>query len=342
MPTSPLPLHSRGLASLVLSYNLKEAIIQGMVAVRAVLLAISSLHDEELDLAAKNIKRQARIAAHYAIAHLGQGGKAPQPKSREAKENVIRLVLARIDQTPRSLKSLPGGAIHSTAKKRDRPASGAVLKPERSRDSVAPRETSSPIIRSASEGESPPIQVSEADWITKKRRRLDLKAAQSVGLDATKAILLCVHVKNPELFQAKLRALVADSVLAARSAISYLDSGGRPLRNSSSAERRALRARLEAQAIASLEARVPEVEASELEPARDGLDDALNTLVRGSFLLKEFIEARTISPQLADALGSIVRGALLSRDCIRKNRLFHAIGQRSSETTSTETTKRWT
>ena len=167
--------------------NLKEAIIQGMVAVRSVLLDGSSFKGEELDLAAKNIKRQARIAAHYAIAHLGQGGKAPQPMSQEAKENVIRLVLARVDQIPRSLKE-------------------------------------------------------------------------------------------------------------------------------------------------------PEVEAPELEAARDELDDALNTLVRISFLLKECIKVP--SPQLADALGSIVRGALLSRDCIRKNRLFHATGQRSTETTSTETMQR--
>jgi hypothetical protein len=158
--------------------------IHGMIAVRGVLL----------NLAARNIKRQARIAAHYAIAHLDQGGKAPRPMSQKAKENVIRLVLARVDQTPRSLKSLPGGAIYSTAKKRDRPASGAVLKRKRSRISVAPRDTSPPIIRSASE--------------------------------------------------------------------------------------------------------------------------------------------------FADAVGSIARGALLFRDCIRKNRLFHAIGQRSTETTSTETTKR--
>ena len=208
--------------------NLKEAIIQGLIAVRGVVFA-SSLKHEELNLAARNIKRQARIAAHYAIAHLDQGGQAPQPMSQEAKENVIRLVLARVDQTPRSLKSLPGGAIHSTAKKRDR-ASGAVQKPKRSRVSVAPRDTSPAIIRSASESESSPIQVSEADWIIKKRRRLDLKAAQSVGIDTATAILLCVRLTNPELFQAKLRALVADSVLAARSAISYLDSGGRPLR----------------------------------------------------------------------------------------------------------------
>jgi hypothetical protein len=322
------------------SYDtLKEAIIHGLIAVRAVVFA-SSLKYEELNLAARNIKRQARIAAHYAIAHLGQGGQAPQPMSQEAKENVIRMVRARVCQTPRSLKSLPGGAIYSTAKKRDRPAAGAVQEQRHSRVPITLRVTSPPIIRSASESGSSPIQVSEADWIIKQRRRLDLKAAQSVGLDTTKAILLCVRLTNPELFQAKLRALVADSVLAARSAISYLDSGGRPLRTPSSGERSALRVRLEALAIASLEAMMPEAEAPGLEPRRDGLDDALDTLVRGSLLLKECNEATAMSPELADALGSIVRGALLFRDCIRKNRLFHAVGQRSTETTSTETTKR--
>lgn len=141
MPASPLRLCSRGLASPVSSYydNLKEAIIHGMIAVRGV----------QLNLAARNIKRQARIAAHYAIAHLDQGGHAPQPMSQEAKETVIRLVLARVEQTPRSLKSLPGGAIYSTTKKRDRTAAGAVQGPKRS--TVALRDTSPPIIRSASQ-----------------------------------------------------------------------------------------------------------------------------------------------------------------------------------------------
>ncbi len=246
MPAFPLLLHSRGLASPVGSYydNFKEAMIHGLVAVRGVLLAISSLKHEELNIAARNIKRQARIAAHYAIAYLGQGGKAPQPMSREAKENVIRLVLARVDRTPRSLKSLPGGAIHGSP------------------------------------------------------------------------ILLCARVRSPELFQAKLRTLVAGSVLAARSAISSLDSGGRPLRAPSSREISALRAKLEALAIVSLGAMVPEGEAIGLEVAGE-------------------------LGEVADAVGSIVRGALLFRDCIRKNRLFHATGQRAAETTSIETTKRW-
>ena len=92
--------------------NLKEAIIHGLIAVRAVVCA-SSLKYEELNLAARNIKRQARIAAHHAIAHLGQGGQAPQPMSQEAKENVIRMVRARVGRAPRALKSLPGGATYS-------------------------------------------------------------------------------------------------------------------------------------------------------------------------------------------------------------------------------------
>jgi hypothetical protein len=94
--------------------NLKEAIVNGMVAIREVLHAVSLGSDEEVDNAARNVKRQAHLAAHYAIAHLNQGGQALLPMSQAARELFIGLLRARIYNIPRPLKSIAGGSSART------------------------------------------------------------------------------------------------------------------------------------------------------------------------------------------------------------------------------------
>jgi hypothetical protein len=300
--------------------NLKEALINGIIAVRGVLHAVTLRSDEEINVAVRNVKRRAKIAAHYAIAHLNQGGQPLLPMSQAAKERFIELLQARIYRTPRSLKSIAGGGMSRPSKQAES-SSDTARRAKASKPSLDERAPSPPI-RAASEEKSPPIHVSEEDWIVKKRRRLDLKTAQSVGLDATRAVLLCVRISDPRLFEVNLKALVADSVLAARSAIAYLNSGGRRLRTPSSGERSALKKKLEASAIGRLEVRVPALGAPEPGLAGCEVDDALGKIIRGTLLLKGCVREPTISPELADALESIERGVRLSRDCIRKRNLF--------------------
>jgi hypothetical protein len=94
--------------------NLKAAIVNGMIAVSGVLHAVSLRSDEEVDSAARNVKRQAHLAAHYAIAHLNQGGQALLPMSQAARELFIGLLRARIYNNPRPLKSIAGGSSART------------------------------------------------------------------------------------------------------------------------------------------------------------------------------------------------------------------------------------
>lgn len=204
--------------------NLKEALINGIIAVRSVLQAVTLRSDDEFLVALGNVKRRARIAAHYAIIHLNQSGHVPLPRSQAEKEFLIGLLQAGIYKTPRPLKSIAGEG-------RSRPGREAARRSVASKRSVS----SSPI-RAASEQRPAPVQVSEEDWMIRKWRQ---------PLDAT-----------------------------------------------------------------------------EPEPAGSDVDDALDTIVRGSLVLRGSVQGRVISPELADALDSIVRGALLSRDCIRKQRWF--------------------
>ena len=303
------------------SHDLNEALINGWLAVRWSLYTVTLKSDEEIDNAVSNVRRSAKIAAHYALAHLNQGGQAPRPLSQAAKERFVGMIQASIYGIPRALKSLEGGRmIHPS--KQARPVSVAARKAKASKPSVNER-IPSPPIRAASEMKaSSPIYVSEEDWAVKRRRRLDLKTAESVGLDATKAVLLCVRITDPRVFEVNLKALVADSILAARSAISYLDSGGRRLRAPSPGERCALRKKLEALAIGRLEVRSPTIEASSPELVGGELGDALGKIIYGALTLKGCVREPTISPELAEALGSIVRGARLGRDCIRKRHMF--------------------
>jgi hypothetical protein len=301
--------------------DLNEALINGWLAVRWLFYTVTLKSDEEIDNAVSSVRRSAKIAAHYALAHLNQGGQVPRPLSQAAKERFLGMIQASIYGVPRALKSLEGGRmIHPS--KQARPVSVTARKTKASKTPINER-IPSPPIRAASEVRvSPLIHVSEEDWTLKRQRRLDLKTAQSVGLDATKAVLFCVRITDPRVFEVNLKALVADSILAARSAISYLDSGGRRLCTPSPGERCALRKKLEASAIGRLEVRSPTLEASSPELVGGELDDALGKIIRGALILKGCLREPTNSPELAEALGSIVRGARLSRDCIRKRNMF--------------------
>jgi hypothetical protein len=305
----------------VSSHDLNEALINGWLAVRWMFYTEILKTDEEIDNAVSNVRRSAKIAAHYALAHLNQGGPAPRQLSQAAKERFIGMIQASIHGVPRPLKSLEGGRMVQPSRQA-RPVSATARKAKASRPSISER-IPSPPIRAASEMKaSTLIHVSQEDWTVKRRRRLDLKTAQSVGLDATRAVLLCVRITDQRLFEANLKALVADSILAARSAISYLDSGGRRLSTPSPGERCALRKKLETSAIGRLEVRYPTPESSSPELVGGELDDALGKIIRGALLLKGLAQEPTISPELAEALGSIVRGARLGRDCIRKRNMF--------------------